>query len=291
MTDNVSTVYRTSPVKRVRRTKEQIATLDTVIYQVAEIDQPLTVRSIFYRVVSAGAVEKTEKSYNAVQRRVLAMRRTGTLPYSWIADGTRWQIKSATWGSVEDMLSAAAVGYRRALWLDQDVHVEVWSEKDALASVISGVTRDLDVPLLVARGFASETFLYSTAQQIIGTGKPAVIYQLGDHDPSGVAAWQHTQDRLRDFAPGVDLTFERLAVTSAQINTFNLPTRPTKQTDSRARNFTGESVEVDALPSPVLRRLVRVAVESWLDPHQFDLTRAAERSERELLTAIRGGVA
>lgn len=282
-------VYGTSAVKRERRTKADLADLDDAIFDAAERDQPLTVRSIFYRVVSAGAVEKSEKSYRAVQRRVLAMRRNGGLPYDWVADGTRWAIKPNTWNSVEDMLSAASYSYRRSLWLEQNVHVEVWSEKDALASVISAVTRELDVPLLVARGFASETFLYSTAQQVKYSNKPAFIYQLGDHDPSGVAAWEHVQARLRDFAPNVDFTFQRLAVTPEQIDTHKLLTRPTKTTDSRARNFVGESVEVDALPSPVLRSLVRDAVESHLDPHKLAITRAVEQSERDVLRNIRGG--
>jgi hypothetical protein len=77
---------------------------------------PLTVRGVFYRVMSAGAVEKTEKAYAAVQREVLKLRRAGLLPYEFIADGTRWQVKEPSWDSARDALDDAVSSYRRALW-------------------------------------------------------------------------------------------------------------------------------------------------------------------------------
>src|SRR5215211_4015668 len=155
-------VYRTSPVKRLRRTNAELAALHTAIMAVCEVDQPLSVRGVFYRVMSAGAVEKSEKAYNAVQREVLKLRRAGRLPYEWIADGTRWHIKSRSWSSVDQALDDAAASYRRALWHDQDVYVEVWSEKDAISSIVSRITESWDVPLMIARGFASESFLWAT---------------------------------------------------------------------------------------------------------------------------------
>lgn len=68
-----------------------------------------------------------------------------------------------------------------------------------------------------------------------------------------------------------------------------LTTRPTKQSDSRAPGFEGESVEVDALRSPVLRGIVRDAIERWIDPATLRLTKAVEASEREVLERIAGG--
>ncbi len=243
-------------VKRNRRTRAELADLHSAILAVCELDHPLSVRGVFYRVMSAGAVEKSEKAYSAVQREVLKLRRSGDLPYEWKADGTRWHLKSPSWSSVDEALEDAAASYRRALWHDQDVYVEVWSEKEAISSIVSPITNAWDVPLMIARGFASESFLWSTAATIRNVAKPTVVYQLGDHDPSGVAAWEHVQRRLRDFAPDVEISFERLAVTEAQIAELSLPTRPTKVTDSRSRSFRGESVEVDAIPTSVLRQIV-----------------------------------
>jgi hypothetical protein len=165
----------------------------------------------------------------------------------------------------------------------------MWSEKDAIRGVVYPVTAEFDVPLMIARGFPSETFLHQTAEAITDDGKPAVIYQLGDHDPSGVAAWNDIQRKLRSFVPShIDLTFERIAVTEAQIHDLGLPTRPTKQSDTRARNFVGDSVEVDAIPSTTLRQLVRDSIERWIDPENLRITREAERSEKNILRRIAG---
>lgn len=284
-----ATVYGTSPIKRSRRTKAEVSLLEDAIYDVARMEKPCTIRGVFYRVMSRGLVPKTEAGYRQVQNRVLLMRRRGALPYGWISDGTRWRIKPETWSGMDAALRETAAFYRRALWDDQNVHIEVWSEKDAIRSVVYPITAEFDVPLMVARGFASESFLWETAQAIIADGKPAVIYQLGDHDPSGVSAWEHTRRRLAEFAPDVDFQFERLAITPEQIDEFGLPTRPTKKSDSRAARFEGDSVEVDAMSSRVLRQLVREAIEQWIDPDALRLTRAVESSEREVLTRIADG--
>jgi hypothetical protein len=282
-------IYGTSAIKRSRRTRAELQDLETAIYDIARTERPCTIRGVFYRVTSRGLVPKTEAGYRQVQNRILLMRRRGALPYGWISDGTRWQVKPETWSGVDAMLSETAQFYRRALWDNQAVHLEIWSEKDAIRSVVYPVTAEFDVPLMVARGFASESFLWETAQAIIADGKPAVIYQLGDHDPSGVSAWEHTRRRLAEFAPRVEFEFERLAITPEQIIEHRLPTRPTKQSDSRAKTFDGDSVEVDALPSPVLRDLVRNAIEQWIDPEALRLTKVAEASEREVLTRIAEG--
>ena len=86
----------------------------------------------------------------------------------------------------------------------------------------------------------------------------------------------------------VGVYFERLAVTAPQIGIYQLSTRPTKQSDSRARNFTGESVEVDAIRPSALRELVEDAITRHVDPEALRLTRLAEDSEREILQRMRG---
>ena len=165
------------------------------------------------------------------------------------------------------------------------MHVEVWSEKDAIRGVVYPVTAQYDVPLMIARGYSSETFLQQTAEEITEHGKTAAIYQLGDHDRDGVRAWQAIQKRLRAFVPDdIELKFDHIAVTPEQITEYKLPTRPDK-TDS---GF-GPCVEVDAIASSILRELVTDAIERWIDPDALRLTKIAEASEREVLTRIADG--
>ena len=280
--------YETNALKnghrRKRRTNAELDLIDAAILDIAETENPVTVRGLFYQVTSRGLVEKTEPGYLVVQRQTLKLRRAGVLPYSWITDGTRLRLHQATWSSTQAALENTAKMYRRDLWIDQPVHVEIWTEKDAITGVVYPVTNEYDVPLMISRGFCSETFLEKTAEEINAEGKDAVIYQLGDHDPSGVAAWEDIQRKLVGFVdPGIDLVFERIAVTPEQIVSMNLLTRPTKKSDPRAAKFVGESVEVDAIPSTTLRDLVRAAIEQWIPAEHLETIRAVEESEREVL--------
>ncbi|MDP9461720.1 MAG: hypothetical protein M3Q22_16210, partial [Actinomycetota bacterium] len=138
------------------------------------------------------------------------------------------------------------------------------------------------------RGYASESFCWKVAE-LLSRHKPTILYQLGDHDPSGVDAWRSFAAKVTEFAPDKDVTFERLAVTPEQVIAWSLPTRPTKSTDSRAGGFDGGSVEVDAIPPSRLRAIVHDAIERHINPQTLELTQAVERSERELLTRIVGG--
>ena len=199
------------------------------LYAIVERYQPMTVRNVFYRAVAAGLVEKTEAAYKGTVGRLLTeMRRSGRLPYGWLADSTRWQRKPRSYSSLEAALEDTQRTYRRALWREQEVNVEVWIEKDAIAGVVVDVTAEWDVPLMSVRGYPSLSFLHSAAEDIAAAGKPTVIFYFGDYDPSGVHIPKKIEADLRAFAPEAELEFQRVAVTPLQIEQWNLPTRPTE---------------------------------------------------------------
>lgn len=259
------------------------------ILEVLAEQHPATCRGLYYALVSRGVIDKTEVEYKSTVIRVTGeMRRAGELPYDWLADNTRWMRKPHTWSSMEQALRLTAQTYRRSVWDAQGEYVEIWLEKDALAGVIYDVTDEWDVPLMVTRGYASLTFLFSAAQTIKAVAKPTTIYYLGDHDPSGVDIPRKVESDLRRLAPRAELSFARLAVNPEQITTLNLPTRPTKKSDSRSRSFIGDSVEVDAISAPVLRRMVADAIESHVDPHTLAVTQAVEAAERATFTQMAG---
>lgn len=341
-------VYGARPLQRRRRTNAELGALDAAIVEAVEDEHPVTLRGVYYRVVSAGAVDKTEAGYRLVGRQLLKLRRDGSVPYEWITDGTRWITKPDSFTGIDQMLNDAALSYRRSLWHTQDSEVHIFTEKDAISGVILPVTEEWDVPLGVLRGYSSESFAHSVAAAIKSCGKRAIfVYQLGDHDPSGLDAWRAFRVSVAGFlgekitaemaadvmafahvaltvgatfgveetGPDQDLfdwdddeavayefmgghgfhnadlrtvTFARIAVTPEQIELYDLPTRPTKRTDTRARSFAGESVEVDAIPPSVLRSILTAAIERHIDPEALRLTRLAEDSEREILYQIAG---
>src|SRR5262249_13758807 len=194
-------------------------------------------------------IAKTEMEYKTTVVRLLTdMRLSGKIPFGWIADNTRWMRKPRSYSSMEEALRRTAETYRRSLWDNQDGYVEVWLEKEALAGVLVEETGPWDVPLMVTRGYPSLSYLYEAACAIRALDKPAHLYYFGDYDPSGMDITRNVEERLRQFAPEAQIHFARVAVTPEQINELQLPTRPTKKTDSRSRSFDGESVEVDAIP-------------------------------------------
>ena len=183
--------------------------------------------------------------------------------------------------------AAQAEHYRRSVWADVDTYVEVWLEKEALAGVLYAETDPYDVPLMVTRGYPSLSYVYEAAEAISNIAKPTTIYYFGDHDPSGVDIARNVEARLREFAPSAEIDFHRVAVTVLQIDLWQLPTRPTKQSEfAGSAGFTGESVEVDAIPPATLRGLCRSAIEDHIDVHALDVLKIAEDSEREILTRI-----
>jgi hypothetical protein len=139
---------------------------------------PVTVRQLYYQgeVVGLPGIDKTNKGYGKIQAQVLKLRRQGRMPYRDIADLTRWMRKPRTFNSVEDALRETAATYRKALWRDAEVYVEVWCEKDALAGVIYPVTATYDVPLMVTRGFSSETFCFEAVEARVDDPRPYIIY-------------------------------------------------------------------------------------------------------------------
>jgi hypothetical protein len=271
--------YPASRIRRKRSTKGETRTRRTAICEIVAEQKPMTVRQVFYQASVCGIVEKDESGYAKVQTDLVDLRRSGVLPYVWLADSTRWQRKPTTFGSVQEALEDTARLYRKALWATADSYAEIWIEKDALAGVVYPVTSRYDVPLMVARGYASLSFLHEAAEYMSTLARSVFVYHLGDFDPSGVNAANAIEQTLREMAPDAEIHFERLAVSPAQIRDWTLPTRPTKKTDSRAKKFKSDiSVELDAIPPGRLRRIVQEAIERHLPPEQYEVLRARPRT-------------
>jgi hypothetical protein len=250
-----------------------------------EIESPMTVRQMYYQLETMGVVPKDEAGYRIVQRQLLRARRARFIPYDWIADNTRWMRKPDTYNSLDSFLKISQDSYRRAIWAQQPTYVEIWIEKDALTGVIQPVTSKWDVPLMSIKGYSSESFAYGAAENIRTVGKPAYVYYFGDRDPSGVNISEDLEKKLSGFLKGSGIPFhyERVAVTEEQIEVFNLPTRPTKRTDTRAKNWKGESCELDAIRADDLRSMVEEVIKRHIDPKVYESTMVIEEQERSTL--------
>ena len=283
-----------------RRTKAEMQVIRDALYEVLAEDHPQTVRQVFYRLTTMGVIGKTEAEYKGTVCRLLAeMRRSREIPFSWLADATRWQRGPTTYSGVEEALRATAAAYRRDLWAGAELRVELWLEKEALAGVLIDIAYEWDVPLMVCRGYPSMSYLHSAAEQIVERAERdqrTVIYYMGDRDPSGLdidrAIASGIDDSLRaliGLAPQNVWSFERIGVTEEQITDLELPTRPTKKTDTRSKSFKGESVELDAIPATELKRIATEAIELHVDHHRLGVLRQVEEEEREGLERLAVG--
>jgi len=133
--------------------------------------------------------------------------------------------------------------------------------------------------------------MYESAQRIQrNTANGAMVFYLGDHDPSG-------EDMVRDIAARLDefgckdINVRKLALTMAQVKQYNPPPNPAKITDPRAgmyvRKFGNSSWEVDALPPNVLASLIRKAFREVIDSDLMDeIKEREERDKAQLRLAV-----
>ncbi len=281
-------VNRASPLKRRRRTKAQVVQLERQIHDVLREDQPQSIRHVFYRMTDPRLpepVEKSERGYRHVQERCTVMRREGRLPYGWISDATRRGHHVATYDDAGDFLRSVAGMYRADLWAQADTYCEVWTESRSIAGVIQNDCKELAVSLYPAGGFSSLTLAYQASTHInhYAADRGAVIFFIGDYDPAGVLIDVAIERELRSHLdPGLDLTFKRVGINPDQIEEYDLPTKPRKASDKRVSDLR-ETVEAEAMPAALLRRLLRSEIEALLPPRALEIARVAEESERSIL--------
>ena len=149
--------------KRIRPSRDEHATWCAALVAIVEEIQPATVRQVFYQAIVRGLIDKTELGYDKVQRVLVTLRRSGEVPWHWIADNTRLPRQPLTFGNTSEAVLWLAGIYRKSLWADADCQAQVWLEKDALSGGLNLVTDRFDVPLIVSRGYSSVTFLHEAA--------------------------------------------------------------------------------------------------------------------------------
>ncbi len=230
----------------------------------------LTLRQVFYQLVSRGLIPNTQKSYKNLGNVISQGRLAGLIDWFAIEDRTRNLRGNQHWESPSQILRACASQFRYDLWEDQPNYVEVWVEKDALIGVIERGCRRLDVPYFSCRGYTSQSELWGAARRLIlreQDGTDTHILHLGDHDPSGIDMTRDIQERLGLFGSRAKVT--RIALTREQVDECGLPPNPAKLTDTRFDGYVAlhgsESWELDALEPGVIVGLIERHVESLID--------------------------
>lgn len=253
----------------------------------------LTLRQIFYQCVSSGYIPNTQREYKRLGSIVNDARLAGLIDWEAIEDRTRNLASLSHWGSPNEIISACAQQYRVDKWATQPYRVEVWIEKEALASVFERVCQEFDVPFLCCRGYTSQSEMWGASirlRRYNNMGQKIIILHFGDHDPSGIDMSRDIQDRLINVFGCVNLEFKRIALNMDQVRQYNPPPNPAKEEDSRFAGYISqyghESWELDALEPLTLENLVRDHVMDLWDLNPWKKACLREERERKQLTTV-----
>lgn len=251
----------------------------------------LTLRQLFYQFVSRDLLENKQSQYKRLGSIIDDGRKSGLIDWSAIEDRTRNLKKLNMWSSPQQILDAVAEQYREDWWKGQDFYPEVWIEKDALTGVIEGVCEEFQVPYFACRGYVSQSEMYDAAQRFKGKRKRCIVFHLGDHDPSGIHMSRDNEARLELLSRHARVEIVRLALNMDQVEQYDPPPNPGKETDSRFVGYeeefgTDSSWELDALTPEVIADLIRDALNERIDPDPWAEAQAASEENRQTLEGV-----
>ncbi|RLC83552.1 MAG: hypothetical protein DRJ03_16870 [Chloroflexi bacterium] len=262
---------------------ELISTCNDILHSYEQQGYDLSLRQLYYQLVSKDLVPNTQKSYSRLGDIASDARLAGLMDWDMIVDRGRSTVRNSHWESPAEILQTCASSFQIDKWEDQPYHVEVMVEKQALEGVIIPVCSKLDVSFTANKGYSSQSFMYRKGQQLnayASSGKKIVAIYLGDHDPSGLDMDRDIRERLQLFS-GHDVELTRVALTHAQVLQYQPPPNPAKVTDSRAdkyiQKFGQVSWELDALDPATLAGLVEGAVKKYRDDTLWDVSVVREK--------------
>ncbi|GAA0464354.1 hypothetical protein GCM10009544_28390 [Streptomyces stramineus] len=253
------TPRRTSPTSRI--TWENVLLLARRI--MGEYPpRSVTLRQVHYRCAAAGAIPNTTSAYKRLSSLIAQERRAGSFPD--LIDSTREVHRPQAFADVADMLRCMPDSFRLDRRRGQGVNLYVAAEKDTLRVQFTGWLEDYGIPVVIARGFSSQSYVQDVAAAVRADGRDAVLLYVGDLDASG-------EDIERDWLERTACwdRVERVALNMAQVREREIPAAVGKRTDSRWPAFAARhgldvrypvQWEVEALPPEELRQLVMAAV-------------------------------
>lgn len=286
--------YDKAALNRLQKNAERmkiIAKANEIIarYQAQGFD--LTLRQLYYQFVARDIIPNKQSEYKKLGEVLLEGRMAGLVDWLAIIDRTRNLADLSHWNDPAQIVEAVANQFRTDLWASQPNRVEVWVEKDAAIGVVMGVCQQLDVPYFSCRGYTSVSEVWAAARRLkkhANNGQEPIILHFGDHDPSGIDMTRDITDRLATF--GMPLDVRRLALNMDQVEEYQPPPNPAKDTDSRHKGYLqmygDESWELDALEPAVLAQLIRREVASLIDTEKWAEAKKEQATGRAQLKAV-----
>ena len=257
---------------------------------------PLTIRQVFYRLVSTRGFLKSETAYSRLCETVNRARRARLIRFEHIRDDGPSRREWASWANPEAFLSELRDDAARFM-LDRQARqpVRLWTlcEAGGMAPMLARVANPFGIPVLTSGGFDSLTAKHDLAHELAAAmdmGQPAEILHIGDLDPSGEHLFTSLAEDVSAMTEalfGAAPRFTRLAVTREQAVALDLPTAPAKATDKR--RFEGDTVQAEAIDPATLSGILRDAIEARRNADAAQRLLDRESDMRADLVARLGG--
>lgn len=264
-----------------------------------QYDTSITLRQLYYRLVSRLLIPNTINSYKRLSRILVKAREQGDVPINCLEDRSRRILGRGDTGfnSAEEYLKNKLnslqdswKGFTMPMWDNQPNHILISLEKDALSRLVSRVANNYSIRTFPTRGYPSFSYVQGMARYMETRlkGKHVMVLYYGDFDPSGIDIERDLEARLERYG-ATDFSVTRIALTADQIDRYNLPPMPVKRTDARAEGFMAEhgdkSVELDALDPNLFQELVEKSIRKNINVRRWN---AKVRKIEELRVWIRG---
>lgn len=191
---------------------EKYTTLLHHIKEILDGGEKRTVRDVYYALESRG--HKYE--YRYVKRAVKKGRRAGYIDPAQIIDSSRQAAYTPSDGYddpqsfLEERIRGVWKSYWEDIWRYQDNYVEVWLEKQSLATVFQPICSDYYVRLEATRGDWSDSKVYEAAKRLkqkLVNGNDVKILYFGDFNPSGYHAPVSILDTLEYYGIPLEREF------------------------------------------------------------------------------------
>lgn len=263
--------------------KVMLETINGILEEYAKDDYVLTLRQLYYQLVSKDIIPNNDKEYGKLSNILKKGRMAGIVDWAAIEDRVRRPQLPWWCHDIKDAQRTIIQQYRLDRMSTQGENIEVWVEKDALSNVLYRVTSKYHIRLMVNRGYSSVTAMYDAYKRL--SSGDTILY-FGDHDPSGLDMIRDVRERLQEF--GLEINVVPVALTMPQVIQYNPPPNPAKITDSRAawyiQQWGQSSWELDALPP---RELIKLCEDEVLKIIDLELWQEQVDQEKKDISEIR----